>query len=138
MVLFFTTTLAVSIVGLLTLIMVKHWELSTGRVVLGALRPAIGSFLSGILHWVERQAPSLLRQWVRRAWFIGRTLFHRYVAWSVLWAEHLLERTLYLLRHNTSQPKSGGEASAFLVEVSKHKKTLLKRSSKKPNAIYEE
>lgn len=138
MVIFFTVTLGISIVGLLTLILLKRWEMSSGHVVFSGVRPAVGAFLGAISHWVEGQAPSLLQRLARKAWYVGRALLHRLVAWGVLFAERLLERTLHLLRHNTSQPKAGGEASAFLIEVSKHKKTLLKKSSKKPNAIYEE
>lgn len=134
---FFIATLCVSIVGLLTLIGVKRWELSTGRVAMRGVRPAVGGMLAGVMHFIERIAPAMVQHWARRLWGIARVLFHRYVAWSVLWVERFLERTLHRLRHTTNTPRQGGEASAFLVEVAKHKKKLLKRP-KQERTIVEE
>lgn len=137
MVMFFTATLVASIVGLCALVGLKHWELATGRVALRGARPAVGAALSAALHWVERIAPGMLRRYARRAWAAARVLFLRYTAWGVLWTEKHLERLLQGLRHSTSVSHSPAEASAFLVEVAKHKKKLLKRP-KEDRAIHEE
>ena len=65
-------------------------------------------------------------------------LLHRGVAWTVLFAENMLEKTLRTLRHTTGQ-RGDGKVSEFLREVAEHKKLLQDNSSdKKPNAIYEE
>jgi hypothetical protein len=139
MALFFTVLLGISIAGLVGLLAVKRWELSGGRVVMGSLRPAAGRMLGEGLHFVERQAPQLVRAAAMRAYAATRVLVHRLVAWVVLHTEHLLERTLAGLRGAT-QTRGEGEASEFLREVAEHKKSLLKKSarSKKQNAIYEE
>lgn len=138
MVTFFTVTLAVSIAGLIGLVGLKQWEMQTGRVALRGVRPAIGHWLSNGLHFVERIAPSAISNAVRRLWAIGRTLFHRYVAWGVLWTEAKLESTLNRLRGATTTTRiSGSEVSEFLQEVARHKKKLLKRP-KEDRAIHEE
>lgn len=141
MVTFFTVTLAISIVGLITLITIKQWELSTGHVLMAEVRPAIGAFLSAGLHWVERIAPSVLKSWARQAWVIIRAIVHRLAALGVLWAERILERTLKVLRHKTALPRSRDAAastSPFLVEVAKHKRFLLRQAPKKEDRMIHE
>lgn len=139
MVLFFITLLAVSVVGLAGLIGLKRWELTTGRVFLGGLRPAAGELLSRGLHFVEAKAPALVRRGARELLQQGSVLAHRTVAWVVLVAERLLERVLHLLRGAT-RPGDASQASAFLREVAEHKKSLIKKASrsKKRNVIYDE
>lgn len=137
MVLFLTAVLGVSALGLVVLLTVKRWELTTGRVLFSEVRPVAGRFLGLGLAFVERRAPALLKQFAWSAYRRLRTALNILVAWTVLRVEHLLERVLQLLRH-TTHPQAGGEASAFLREVAQHKKSLIQRSGKKPNAIYEE
>ena len=137
MVLFLTIILCVSALGLLAIIGVKHYELSTGRVLWGSMRPAVGAVLSDALHFVERGVPALLRILIKRLYREARHNLHRGVAWVVLHAERGLELVLHTLRHTTSAPRKGGEASAFLREVSEHKRSLLKESAQS-RAIYEE
>ncbi len=137
MVTFLLALLCISIVGLVTLLSVKRRELSTGRVMFGGLRPKAGKLLGQGMHFLERQAPAIATESARRAIARGRVASHRVVAWAVLKTERGLESTLQVLRGAT-QERGAGEASAFLREVAEHKKSLLKRSGKKPNAIYEE
>ncbi len=140
MVTFLTVTLTISILGLVSLISIKRWELATGHVLMAEVRPAIGAFLSLCLHWVERIAPSLVREWGHRGWVLLRAVTHRLVALGVLWTERFLERTLRSLRHTTALPRSkdaAQDASPFLVEVAKHKRFLM-RQAPKDRAIHEE
>lgn len=136
MVTFFISLLAISIAGLVTLIALKRWEMHTGRVVLGTLRPTASKALGEALYFAEAGMPVMLKRAGRRAYAIARSLFHRFVAWSVLHTERLLERTLRAVRGAT-QLKGEGEVSDFLREVAEHKRSLLKRSAKS-RAIYEE
>lgn len=135
--LFFIVLLCVSALGLIGLISVKHWELTTGRILFSGVRPAAGRALGAGLHFVERRAPAMLKSFARSAYRRLSAMLHLGVAWAVLHAEGALERVLNLLRH-TTHPQSSGEASAFLREVAEHKKSLLERGDKKQNAIYEE
>ncbi|OGC87316.1 hypothetical protein A3D70_01040 [Candidatus Adlerbacteria bacterium RIFCSPHIGHO2_02_FULL_54_18] len=137
MALFFSVMLFISILGLSGLIVAKRWETVNGRAVLFGARPAVGRMLGTVLHIVEHRIPAFLRAGAVRLFMAARTGMHIGVAWTVFHAERLLERTLRALRHTTAA-RGEGEASAFLREVAEHKKSLLKSSDKKKNAIYEE
>ena len=138
MVIFLTVLLCVSLVGLSSILYVKHWEETKGRLMMSRVRPRAGEMLGLGLNFVEKRAPALLRDVISRAYAIARSLMHRTAAWSVIHVERMLEKTLHTLRH-TTQKRGDGEASSFLREVAEHKKSLQERSSsKKPNAIYEE
>jgi len=140
MVLFLAVLLCVSALGLICLIAVKHWELTTGRVLFSELRPAAARVLGAGLHFVERRAPAALKNLARRFYAEARETLHLAVAWVALRTERLLERLLNTLRH-TTHVRGDGQASAFLREVAEHKKSLQERqerNGKKPNAIYEE
>jgi len=134
---FFTVTLIISIVGLVSLLGLKHWELSTGRVVGGSVRPAAGAYTQQGLSWMEYQAPTLLRAWARTGWRYVQVMLHRLAAFAILLIERGLEKLLQLVRHKTAVKHSDTEASAFLREVSAHKKQLLK-VTRKERAIYDE
>lgn len=121
-------------VGLLVL---KQWELSTGRVIGGRARPALGAWMHQTLVWFEYTLPMLVKQWLYRTKVYTRTLVHRLAALAVVLIERGLERVLKRLRHNTSVPRNDAQASAFLREVSAHKKQLLK-STRKKQPTYEE
>lgn len=136
MVLFFTSTLAISVVGILSLLLLKQWELSTGHVLGGRVRPAIGAAAHKLLSWVEYVLPGLVKEALRR-WFRNLNAFvHRLTALVVLLAERGLEQVLGQLKTKTQIRRSDAEASPFLREVSEHKKQLLKQAKKR--AIYEE
>lgn len=137
MVTFLTTLLLVSIAGLVSLIVIKRWEMTTGKIILGGIRPGAGRLLGEGLSFVEQGLPAFARRLIRRAYAASRLLLQQTVAWSVLHVERLLEKTLHTLRH-TTQERGEGEASAFLREVAEHKKSLLEQSGKERGAIYEE
>lgn len=123
-VIFFTVTLAVSIVGMITLLMLKRYELSSGRVLLGSARPAVGNFFHRGLSWFEYVLPGLLRVGVRRLYNTVRRLLHVWLAWVVVKVEQGLEYALHRVRHTTVVPKHAKETSAFLRQVAEHKKKL--------------
>ena len=137
MTLFFTATLGISIVGMISLLALKRWEVGSGRVLGGRARPAIGAAAHRALTWVEYVLPGLAAQGAAntRSWM--RNVFHRLSALVVVVTERTLERLLRVLRRNTAVPRTDTEASSFLREVSAHKAELL-RSSRKRGAIYEE
>ncbi len=136
MTLFFIVTLAVAVVGMISLLMLKRWELSTGHVLGGRARPALGALMHRTLVWGEQVLPKLLRYWAEYSFRFAQVLLHRLTAFLVVFAERLLERTLNLLRRKTQVRTGEGQARAFLREVSAHKKQLLKNSHS--HAIYEE
>ncbi len=137
MTIFFTTTLVVSIVGMLALLVLKRWELSTGHVLGGRLRPALGAAMHRTLNWFEYTLPMLAKRQYHRSRLYMRALIHRLAALMVVLLERGLERVLKRLRHNTNVPRNDAQASAFLREVSAHKKQLLK-STRKKQTLYEE
>jgi len=124
----FSITLGTSIVGMSLLLILKHMELKTGRVLLGSARPAIGRFFHAGLVWLEHILPALLRQALFSA---GRTLrawVRETIARGIVFFERALEFVLLTVREKTRAPKGTGEVSSFLREVADHKKKLLKRS----------
>lgn len=127
---FFTTTLIFSMAGIVALLGAKRFEVATGRVVLGEVRPKIGAFFHSLLTWVERVFPALLSRSLKRGVSYASWFMHNGVARGVLVLERVLERTLAIVRYATAHPstQSAGKASAFLQEVAEHKKKLLKRS----------
>jgi len=126
MVLFFTTTLLVSIAGLAAVLYAKHWELTTGNVLFQGIRPRLSAFFHTVLFWIERVMPDLIRAYSRIGWRLFLKEVHRLSALVVLHTERFLERTLHTIRHTTEVKRGVGQASAFLREVSEHKKKLLK------------
>ena len=129
MAVFFISTLVLSILGLTAVLSLKYWELTTGRVVAGSMRPRIDRFFRSVLFWIERVIPTLLRIYVRRAVASALSLIHRVSAELIVHAEHTLEKTLHSLRHTTDVKRGVGEASAFLREVAEHKRKLLNTRS---------
>lgn len=126
MVTFFIGTLIFSSVGLLSLIGLKRYELTTGRIVGAQVRPWVSRFFQGVSLWVERILPTLVRMYGK---FITRAFLrsvYRVTAHAVLRVEQGLERALQALRHTTDVRRGMGEASAFLREVSEHKRKLLR------------
>lgn len=136
MVLFFTTTLIISIVGIVLLLALKQWELSTGHVLGGSLRPAVGAAAHRVLSWFEYVLPGLFKQKVKEMYRTLRVITHRVIALVVILTERGLERLLGTIKHNTQIRRTDSEASPFLREVSEHKKALIKQAKKR--AIYDE
>ena len=130
-ILFLTATLVLSIVGVVALLTLKRYEITTGKVILGRARPTIGVFFNVCLMWVERALPALLAHVVRRGITEIKKVIHQAVAYGIHSLERALEWVLKTL-HYTTQPSSSGtgEASAFLRAVAEHKKKLLRRKQK--------
>ncbi len=131
--------LFLSILGIVLLIAIKRWELQTGAVLWGSTRPKIGRLCATALLWVERIIPALVRVYGRRVFKASLAYIHRASAHVVLYAEHLLERTLVWIRRTTSSaPQRTGEVSAFLREVGEHKKRLLKSGQVRVRKVVQE
>jgi hypothetical protein len=124
MVLFFMVTLAVSIAGMVTLLMLKRYELNSGRILLGSARPHIGEFFHRKLVWLEYVLPGLIRVSARVLYRAARRLVHVFAAWVVVKVEQGLEYALHTVRHTTTAPRRSGETSVFLRQVAEHKKKL--------------
>ncbi len=127
MVLFFISTLCVSLLGLSGLLYAKHWELTTGKVLFADHRPRLADFFHTILFWVERVLPTLAHDYALLVWQVTLRSAHATVAYLVLKVEHLLERILHTLRHTTEVDRGVGQASDFLQQVAEHKKKLKHR-----------
>ncbi|HEY4502182.1 MAG TPA: hypothetical protein VJJ20_03920 [Candidatus Paceibacterota bacterium] len=125
MVTFFTVTLLISIAGMISLLVLKRYELNSGRVLLGRARPAVGNFFHRKMMWLEYVLPGLVRVGVRRLYTTVRRVLHVWLAWVVVRVEQGLERALSHVRHKTEPPARDGQGtSAFLREVAEHKKKL--------------
>lgn len=119
------------------LLVAKQWELSTGHVLGGRLRPALGAWMHRVLNWFEYTLPMLAAQWWQRSQLYVRTVAHRLVALVVVLVERALDRVLKALHRTTTVSRNDVQASAFLREVSAHKKQLLK-STRSKKVTYEE
>ena len=137
MVTFLTVTLAVSFVALMSLLILKRFELATGRRVFARLRPRHGGFIYRIFFFIERTLPAIIRYFLVMSFRFVRGGFHRLIAWIVLHVERSLERILHTVRERTTPTRSSGEASSFLRAVADHKRTLLHSSAGK-RAIFDE
>ena len=137
MALLFTATLFVSIIGLVSLVVLKRWEIATGRMLMSAARPALAEAARGFWVWTLERAPERASELLQTAARRSRRETHRLAALTLLKLEQSLERTLRTVRRNTEAPRDGGAASGFLREVAEHKKRLQKRSLKN-RSIFEE
>ncbi|MDE2071334.1 MAG: hypothetical protein KGI70_01205 [Patescibacteria group bacterium] len=125
MVIFFVVLLGISIAGLVSLLSVKHYELTRERVILPSMRPAAAHYMARAEVLARQHIPALARAHAQAWWEQALAWAHRAVASVVVELERTLERALQRLRYKT-HPKQGGEASPFLREVAEHKKKLLR------------
>ncbi len=132
-----TVTLGVSIFGLLMLLVLKRYEVRTGRVMFKGLRPKTNRFFHSILVFIEQVIPSMTHAVVRGFLRLMRGALQRIVARAILMFEYTLEHVLHRVRQTSQPPPGQGEVSTFLREVAAHKRKLLKRSPKN-RAIFEE
>lgn len=123
---------------MLALLVLKRWELSTGHVLGGRLRPALGAAMHRTLNWFEYTLPMVAKRQYHRSRLYMRAFIHRLAALVVVLLERGLERVLKRLRHTTTVPRNDAQASAFLREVSAHKKQLLKSTRTKKQVEIEE
>lgn len=129
MVLFLLGVLICSSLAMVLLLYMKHWELSTGQVLLGTTRPHLTSFFHRLILVVEHHLPNLIQKWIERGKVLTRYGARAALAHALLALETWLEQTLHGVRSATSQ--SQGEASTFLQEVGDYKKRLRFRNRKK-------
>ena len=134
MVIFLTSVLILSSIAMVALLWTKHWELTTGRVLFGSVRPRIGEVSHKALVVIEQHAPAFIRS--RAAAFVGWLRTGARVAVARLWVatEQALERALHSLRnamsHTHHEANVRGSASTFLREVAEHKRRLMRRRQK--------
>ncbi|HWB33861.1 MAG TPA: hypothetical protein VG753_00855 [Candidatus Paceibacterota bacterium] len=137
MTLFFTITLAVSLLGLILMLAVKRREMRTGRVIFARLRPKHGGLLHSVVYFFERTLPVTIKYLVFRASEGVGAIIKRTFARAILLFEYALEHMLVFIRDLTRPPQKGGPASPFLQEVADHKRELMK-GSQEDHAIFEE
>lgn len=137
MVLVLTSTLGVSIAGLLLLLMLKRREMKTGRILFSRVRPGPRKFFHTLLIVVEHVIPGLIKSKARSVFYFVREGVQRIIARTILLFEFMLERVLHTVRATSTAPQGSGEVSTFLREVAAHKRALLKRAPSK-RAIFEE
>lgn len=125
MVLFFVCTLLLSIAGMAALLTIKRWELETGNMLFGGIRPKVGRKAHALLVWVESVLPLIVLNYSRRTGHRVQETLHRKVAQGLIATEQGLENLLKQLRGVTEHPKSSKQASAFLREVAEHKRQLV-------------
>lgn len=121
--------LLISIVGLVSLFMIKRWELQTGRMLFATARPVVGQWAKDTLVWFEQALPKLVVHYGAHMGARAEHWLHKSAAHTLLSAEHALERVLATLRGVTERPRSNKEASAFLREVAEHKRQLVSRNT---------
>ena len=113
-----------SILGMLALIVIKRWELKTGRKLFASsLRPPVAHsshkaavWIKGLpqlcLHYIAKEGPAL-REWLRHT-----------LAQALLWTERTLEQALHTLQRGTVPQESNAPVSDFLREVAEYKRKL--------------
>lgn len=129
--------LGISVIGLFGLLLLKRFEIATGRVVFGRLRPKRGGLLYKGGVFFERVLPTTIRYIVVMSARKVNRNFHRLVAWSIFHFERLLEKVLHTVRERTAPPQGRGEASSFLRAVADHKRKLLHQAPLE-RAIFDE
>ena len=137
MALFFTITLVLSSLGLVSLLMLKSYELRSGRLFMGGLRPALQRALHASVLFIEYIVPGLARRGWGGMWAAARAVLKSALARAILFFEKTLERMLAFMRDLMQPPRGGGEASQFLREVAEHKKKLLEKPAGK-RAIFDD
>lgn len=113
---------------MISLIALKRYELSSGRVLLGSARPAVGNFFHRGLSWVEYVLPGLVRVGIRSFYTASRNVARAWLSHLASRAERGLERALSRVRRSAAAPRKG-QSSAFLRQVAEHKKSLQESAS---------
>lgn len=118
-----TVLLVLGIVSMISLLWLKHWELTRGRTLFSGARGAIrarlgaiskeGGFFSGavadVAGWSARLSRSITRSAAARA---------------LIALERSLERMLHAVRRNSTKIDRPDAPSPFLQEVAEYKKKL--------------
>jgi hypothetical protein len=135
MVIFFSVTLAISVVGLKLLLVLKRFELRTGRKVFGGMRPFLDRFFHRGLVWVEYIVPDAVEAGGKRAGYALTSVIRNLILSIMRYFERTLESVLSRVREKTRTPGRNREASVFLREVADHKRSLGKEGER---GIFEE
>ena len=122
--LLFSTTLGISILGLLAILIIKRFEIRTGRKFFGRARQPLDSASVFIVEGV----PSLFHQGRHHALGTMRQWLQFGVMHAIVQVEKTLEKMLHNVREKTRTPREPGEASQFLREVADHKREILNRA----------
>ena len=110
---------------MISLILLKRYELNSGRIFLASSRPQIGDFFHRKLSWLEYVLPGLIRVGMRRTYLLVRQVVRVWAARLFAKVERMLETALLRVRQSGVAPRrQGPESSAFLRQVTEHKKKL--------------
>lgn len=129
MVLIFILTLSVSIAGMVAILVLKRYEISTGALFFASVRPRLGGFFSRLSFATVRTIPLMARENRRRAAEMGGILLRYALAQAARGVEYGLEKILHVVREKTAIERTPGEASPFLREVSDHKRQLVREDA---------
>jgi hypothetical protein len=124
MVLYLIILLVLSIAGMAALLGAKHYELSTGHLILANSRPKIAKFSARMVFLFGTAIPLYVRWQAGRVYAAANAWLHKTAARAVVQVEHWLESVLTHVREKTAPNRQPGEASAFLREVGEYKKKL--------------
>lgn len=125
MVLFFTAMLGVSLSAMMILLLLKRYELVSGRMMFSSARPGMNVFFEKVSQWGRKILPTLVRQYVERLAQLALTKLQLALAQIIVAFEHSLEKVLSAVREKTEPVHLDREPSVFLREVADHKKNLL-------------
>src|SRR3569623_227266 len=134
MVQFFTLTLCVSIIGIVSLFVLKQIELSTGSGIMSGMRPRVNRFFKTCLVIVERVIPGLAQEGFMHVLGRVREAVKVVLARMILKVETVLQNWLRFLKEKFNPRHARGEASAFLKEVGEYKKQLETEENKEDQA----
>jgi hypothetical protein len=124
MALFFSITLGISIVGLILILVLKRIEMRTGRVMLRGARPSVGRLFAGVLFFLGRVIPGVVRASFISLFHLMKRGVHFIRVEFARMFEKRLEGLLHRVRETTRSERNRGEASGFLREVADHKRSL--------------
>jgi hypothetical protein len=126
MLLYLTIVLIASSAALALLLYAKHWELTTGRMLLPGVRPHLESASQRMLSAIERHLPMALARMLGRLGLWLRIRARDLLARLIITVETTLQAILDHLKHGLSPSKgsSAAPSSAFLREVAEHKRKL--------------
>jgi hypothetical protein len=116
---------------MVVLLALKRYEVSTGRIMFASSRPAIGAFFHRKLSWVEYVLPGLVRVATRRAYRFVRAVVRVWATRAARHVEQWLERALHRVRNTAPTLPHHRQSSAFLREVTEHKKEVQRGTPQK-------
>lgn len=125
-----TILLLISIVGLLSLVAFKAWELKSETFLFTGVRTKIGSHSHRLLESLHAEFPRVAARSTRIMGRIVRAYASFGLAKMLIAFELLLEKTLRAIRTAPRELERRGEASPFLREVAAYKRMITRASRK--------